>query len=100
VDRLAALRQRIDEIDEQLVVLMNQRAEQALTIGRTKHEAGEPVYQPARVAEVLAHVRQVNTGPLDDGAITRLFERVIDENLRLERLAEAARAIDSNERGE
>jgi chorismate mutase len=100
VHRLGELRQRIDEIDEQLVVLLNQRAEQALTIGRIKHEAGEAVYQPAREAEVLAHVRQINAGPLDDGAITRLFERVIDENRRLERLADAARAIESSERGE
>lgn len=97
--RLVELRQRIDEIDEQLVVLLNQRAEQALMIGRIKHAAGEAVYQPVREAEVLAHVRQINAGPLDDAAITRLFERVIDENRRLERLADAARAIESGERG-
>jgi chorismate mutase len=40
-----------------------------------------------REAEVLAHVRSVNGGPLDNGAMTRLFERVIDEARRLERLA-------------
>jgi len=27
-----------------------------------------------------------NPGPLDDGAIVRLFERVIDESRRLERI--------------
>lgn len=100
MDRLSGLRQRIDEIDEQLVVLLNQRATQALEIGRIKHEAGQAVYQPAREAEVLDNVRRRNTGPLDDGAITRLFERVIDENRRLERLADAARALESRERGE
>ena len=100
MDRLAELRRRIDEIDEDLVRLLNARAEQALEIGRIKHEAGEAVYQPAREAEVLAHVRTSNAGPLDDGAVTRLFERVIDENRRLERLADAARAIESRERGE
>ncbi len=98
--RLAELRRRIDEIDEDLVRLLNARAEQALEIGRIKHEAGEAVYQPAREAEVLAHVQKVNPGPLDDGAVMRLFERVIDENRRLERLADAARAIESRERGE
>ena len=98
--RLAELRQRIDEIDQELVRLLNARAAQALEIGRIKHEAGEPVYQPAREAEVLGHVCRINPGPLDNGAVTRLFERVIDENRRLERLAEAARAIESRERGE
>jgi len=66
VHRLVELRQRIDEIDEQLVVLLNQRAAQALTIGRIKHEAGEAVYQPAREAEVLAPGRQNNAGPRDE----------------------------------
>jgi chorismate mutase len=100
VDQLVELRQFIDDIDEQLVTLLNARAAHALAIGRIKHESGQAVYQPAREAEVLAHVRRLNAGPLDDGALTRLFERVIDENRRLERLADAARAIESVERGE
>ena len=97
---LVELRQRIDEIDRQLVGLFNARAQCALAIGRIKHDAGEAVYQPAREAEVLDNVRRCNAGPLDDGAITRLFERIIDENRRLERLADAARAVESRERGE
>jgi chorismate mutase len=39
---------------------------------------------------VLGHVQCVNMGPLDDGAIKRLFERIIDEARRLERLADGA----------
>ena len=100
MNRLPDLRRRIDLIDDQLVALLNARADLALQVGRIKHEAGEAVYQPAREAEVLAHVREINRGPLDGGAITRLFERVIDENRRLERQADAARARESQERGE
>lgn len=92
VDRLDALRRRIDALDEQLVQLLSRRAECALEIGRAKKAAGMEVYQPAREVEVLAHVQDVNPGPLDDGAIRRLFERIIDEARRLERLAEAAEA--------
>ena len=54
-----------------------------------KKTAGLEVYQPAREAEVLHHVQEVNPGPLDDGAIKRLFERIIDEARRLERNADA-----------
>ena len=100
MDRLPVLRQRIDEIDEQLVGLLNERAGLALEIGRIKHELGLAVYQPQREVEVLAHVRSANGGPLDDAAVTRLFERVIDENRRLERLADAARAVQSDIRTE
>lgn len=82
------LRQRIDTIDEELVRLLNARAECALAIGRAKKVAGLEVYQPARESEVLAHVQQVNAGPLDNPAVKRLFERVIDEARRLERLAD------------
>ena len=82
------LRQRIDWIDEQLVRLLNARAECALQVGHEKKQAGMDIYQPAREAEVLNRVQKLNTGPLDDGAIRRLFERVIDEARRLERLAD------------
>jgi chorismate mutase len=87
VSDITELRLQIDAVDEELVVLLNARAAHALAIGRLKEQAHEPVYQPAREAEVLAHVRSVNRGPLDDGAVTRLFERIIDEARRLERLA-------------
>jgi chorismate mutase len=40
---------------------------------------------------VLANVRRVNQGPLDDEAVARLFERIIDEARRLERMASATR---------
>jgi chorismate mutase len=85
--RIEECRLRIDEIDERLVELLSQRARWALAVGRLKHAAGEPIYQPAREAIVLARVRALNQGPLDDGAVTRLFERIIDEARRLERLA-------------
>ena len=84
---IGSLRKRIDTIDEQLVRLLNERSSYALAIGRLKEHAREPIYQPAREAEVLEHVRSINGGPLDNAAMTRLFERVIDEARRLERLA-------------
>lgn len=86
--KIDQLRQRIDEIDEQLVSLLNARATCALAIGAEKKAAGLEIYQPQREADVLAHVQSINTGPLDDGAVKRLFERVIDEARRLERLAD------------
>jgi chorismate mutase len=94
--RIDELRHRIDALDERLVVLLNARAGCALAIGQLKEELGLAVYQPDREREVLAHVRRVNRGPLDDDAIARLFERIIDEARRLERVAlERARGAHS-----
>jgi chorismate mutase len=100
VDDIDVLRQRIDELDEALVRLLSARAACALEIGREKKAAGMEIYQPSREADVLAHVQRINPGPLDNGAIKRLFERVIDEARRLERIADGHHgAIDAEEGG-
>jgi chorismate mutase len=82
------LRRRIDELDEALVRLLSARAACALEVGRAKKLLGLEIYQPSREAEVLAHVQRINPGPLNDAAMKRLFERIIDEARRLEREAE------------
>ena len=87
VTRIGQLRRRIDALDETLVTLLNERSACALAIGELKRELGLPVYQPDRERAVLAHARSVSAGPLDAEALTRLFERIVDEARRLERLA-------------
>jgi chorismate mutase len=86
VQRINALRDEIDRLDEELVRLLSARAGCALEIGRLKTMLGMEVYQPSREEAVKRHVRELNRGPLDDDAIARLFERIIDEARRLERV--------------
>jgi chorismate mutase len=85
MNELERWRKRIDEIDEQLLKLLNQRSQCAVEIGHLKRKTNQPAYQPERELEVLRHVVQSNPGPLDDAAIRRLFERIIDEARSLER---------------
>lgn len=85
-------RRRIDVIDDQLVKLLNSRSACAVEIGRLKRQIGMPVYQPDREKWILEKVEGNNPGPLDSGAVRRVFERVIDEGRRLERLAGQAEA--------
>ena len=56
------LRNRIDVIDDQLVRLLNVRVACAVEVGRLKHEAALPIYQPEREAKVLNKVRTVGDG--------------------------------------
>lgn len=84
---IEGLRKRIDVIDEQLLRLVNSRSACAVEIGKVKRALGLPVYSPEREAWILERVTQENPGPLDAGGVKRVFERIIDESRRLERLA-------------
>ena len=81
------LRRRIDEIDRKLVDLLNERAQCAIEIGHLKRGSGLPVYQPQREQEILVNAERDNRGPLENTAIRRLFERILDEARSLERVA-------------
>lgn len=77
---------RIDEIDLELVRLFNERTTCAIEIGHIKKRLGLDIYSPSRESQVIANVTGANHGPLDHDAIKRLFERVIDEARRIERI--------------
>jgi chorismate mutase-like protein len=94
---LSDWRRRIDEIDKKLVQLLNERSECALEVGKLKHEAKIPLYQPDRENEVLTNAEHNNSGPLTDAAIRRLFERIIDEARAAER--DAMHSGDSHSKG-
>lgn len=78
-------RKRIDELDEQIVRLINQRAEAARAIGELKRVSDMPVYEPRREQAVFDHVRSVNAGPLADAEIQHVYERIIDVMRTLQR---------------
>ncbi len=84
---LAEFRKRIDAIDRELLKLLNERSQCAVDVGHLKKQLRMAAWQPEREAEVLRNVVEANPGPLDDAAIRRLFERIIDEARALERHA-------------
>ncbi len=79
-------RQEIDRLDRELLRIFNERAALALHIGEIKKERGLAVYDPDRERRIFEAMKAANPGPLEDDAIIRLFERVIDESRRLERI--------------
>lgn len=80
-------RDKIDEVDKKLVELLNERARYADEIGKIKEQLGMEAYSPKREKEVLENILKHNNGPLNDLALRRLFERIIDESRKLEREA-------------
>ena len=99
-NRLDKFRRRIDSLDAEIVRLLNERAACANEIGEVKDSVGMDTYQPSREKDVLVHVRNVNDGPLANDAITRVFERIIDESRRLERITSEAKKVQAEGSGE
>jgi len=84
--RLTELRQAIDDIDDQLLRLFNQRARIAQEVGKVKNRFDTESYIPTREKEILKRVRARNPGPLPSEAVEAVFREVIS----------ACRALETN----
>ena len=78
--RLASCRKQIDDTDQQIVALLNQRARIVAEVGKIKREAHLPVTVPARERQILDHIVQVGgAGPLPPDRLRRIYQTVIQE---------------------
>jgi chorismate mutase len=75
---IADWREKIDELDRRLVELLNQRARAAQEIGKLKRNTSMPIYEPQREKIIFENVRKANRGPLPDGELRHVYERIID----------------------
>jgi len=71
-------RKKIDELDRRLVELLNERAEAAHEIGKLKRNTSMPIYEPEREKRIFENVLRSNRGPLPDGELRTVYERIID----------------------
>ncbi len=80
-------RKCIDDVDDQLVKLLNERAQCAAEIGKVKRAEGVSVYQPEREQEIFHRIQQRNEGPLSDEQLQALLERIVEEVRKVEQSA-------------
>jgi chorismate mutase/prephenate dehydratase len=80
------IRDRIDELDETIQELINERAECAKEIARLKkaQDSDATFYRPEREAEILRTIQERNKGPLSNEEIARLFREIMSSCLALE----------------
>ncbi|MBI3773913.1 MAG: prephenate dehydratase [Gammaproteobacteria bacterium] len=83
---LDGIRLRIDELDEQIQHLINERGRCAQQVAEIKSGVGHDVdyYRAEREAQVLRQVIARNQGPLTDEDIARLFREIMSSCLALE----------------
>ncbi len=79
-------RKKIDEIDAVMLQLLNLRTDFALEVALLKEEEGLSLSAPERERKVLARMQNLNTGPLDREAVTRIYQLIMEETRRMEEL--------------
>jgi len=77
-------RAEIDEIDQRLLDLLNQRARVVENIGRLKRQHRMAVLDGTREAQVIRRLRSQNQGPLDTRGVAAIFRSIIRESRRIQ----------------
>ncbi|MHC4558654.1 MAG: prephenate dehydratase [Planctomycetota bacterium] len=82
---LEELRKKIDDLDHQLVLLLNERARVVVEIGKLKNKTDKPVYAPDREKDVFARIAEANKGPLPDRCLVAIWRELMSGSFVLER---------------
>ncbi len=100
-EKLKALRDRIDAIDDQIGKLISERAQCAQDVAEVKkgaevqkdnasEELAKTFYRPEREAQVLRKAMERNQGPLSNEEMARLFREIMSACLALEQPVKVA----------
>ena len=82
--KLQDLRQQIDGLDDQILDLLNRRAEVVVEVGKTKDGSQGVYYVPSREKAIFERLITHNAGPFPDEGIRRVFREIISASLSLE----------------
>tara|TARA_B100002019_G_scaffold273946_1_gene270451 strand:- start:288 stop:1352 length:1065 start_codon:yes stop_codon:yes gene_type:complete len=81
---LDKLRHQIDNLDEKIVRLLNERIKIVQKIGKTKKNSGDEIYVPARERAVFEKITKLNDGPLPDESAHAIYREIMSAALALE----------------
>jgi len=76
-EKVRELRERVDQVDRELIEALSERARIVQEIMALKTEAGSPVYDPRREEEILRKVVEINPGPIYDSSMRDIFELIL-----------------------
>lgn len=81
---LGKLRMDIDGLDDQIIELLNRRADCAIQVGKIKEAHSQRAYVPERERQVLDRLVQKSNGPLMPDSLRQIYKEVISASLALE----------------
>ncbi|UCG13416.1 MAG: chorismate mutase [Deltaproteobacteria bacterium] len=74
---LERLRQEIDDLDNQIIHLLNQRMHLVQKIATFKRSAGKDPMDLTREQAIFRRLAKRNTGPLPWGAVKKIFGEIL-----------------------
>lgn len=81
---LGKLRKNIDRIDDEILLLLNERAGYVLEVGNIKRNTKSKFYKPDREREILERVTLNNKGPFPNDALKAIYKEILSASLALE----------------
>jgi len=82
---LGSLRREIDDLDQRIVDLLNERAEVVVRVGKAKHADGTPIYAPDRESVVLRRIDELNAGPMPRRTLHAIYREMMSGSFALEK---------------
>ena len=76
-DPLADLRKLIDGVDNDVIELLNKRAQLAREIGDIKIQRSQRMYVPERERALLTRLLENNPGPLPPAGLKLIYKEII-----------------------
>jgi chorismate mutase-like protein len=77
---LDKLRQQIDQLDQKILRLLNERLSLAPVIGQKKKQIGGAVFAPDREEALLARLMQSNRGPTQENDLRAIYREIFSSS--------------------
>jgi chorismate mutase/prephenate dehydratase len=84
-NKISELRKKIDEIDDRLIDLLNERARIVIEVGNIKKTEKLDFHSPSREREILDRLAERNKGPFPQDTLRAIYREILSSSLSLER---------------
>lgn len=82
--KLEESRKKIDEIDTEILILLNRRAEISREIGALKLGAGLPIVDQGREDDIIRRIARENEGTMQDKTVVEIYHAILGESRRIQ----------------
>ncbi|MBI3306489.1 MAG: prephenate dehydratase [Candidatus Omnitrophica bacterium] len=83
---LPEIRKKIDDLDQKIIGLLNDRTDLVLQVGKMKAEGGKEIYSPERESQIYQKIDEMaKTGPLPKDGLKAIYREIMSASLAIEK---------------